>query len=100
MKKILTKPWSFVWGGFLVGLAEEIYFLKYETPIPITTGLAKMFGSIEENITKTDYITRLYDADIHWIIIGTLAGAFIVTLFEKEHKAWAKYPPRVVALAF
>jgi uncharacterized membrane protein YedE/YeeE len=100
MKKILTKPWSFVWGGFLVGLAQVIYFLKYETPIPITTGLAKMFGSIEENITKTDYITRLYDADIHWIIIGILLGAFIVVILEREHKAWAKYPPRVALLAF
>ncbi|MBI5049407.1 MAG: YeeE/YedE family protein [Nitrospirae bacterium] len=100
IKKIFTKPWSFVWGGFLVGLAQVIYFLKYQTPIPVTTGLAKMFGSIEENITKTDYITRLYDADIHWIIIGTLAGAFLVTLLEGERKAWAKYPPRVALLAF
>ncbi|MBI5408011.1 MAG: YeeE/YedE family protein [Nitrospirae bacterium] len=100
IKNILTKPWSFVWGGFFVGLAQVIYFLKYETPIPITTGLAKMFGSIEENITKTDYLTRLYDADIHWIIIGILFGAFLVVLLEKEHKAWAKYPPRLAVLAF
>ncbi len=27
MKKFLTKPWSFVWGGFFVGLAQVIYFL-------------------------------------------------------------------------
>lgn len=100
MKNILTKPWSLVWGGFLVGLAQVIYFLKYEAPIGITTGLAKMFGSIEENITKTDYITRLYDADIHWIIIGILSGAFIVAILEREHKAWAKYPPRMALLAF
>lgn len=60
--KILTKPWSFVWGGFLVGLAEVLYFLKYKTPIPITTGLAKMFGTLEKNITKTDMITRVYIA--------------------------------------
>ncbi len=100
IKKILTKPWSFVWGGVLVGLAEVIYFLKYETPIPITTGLAKMFGSIEENITKTDYITRLYDADIHWIIIGTLLGGLLVAILEREHKAWAKYPLRVIVLSF
>ena len=100
MKKIFTKPWSFAWGGFLVGLAEVIYFLKYETPIPITTGLAKMFGSIEENITKTNYITRLYDADIHWIIIGILVGAFLVTILEREHKAWAKYPFSIAVLSF
>ena len=100
MKKIFTKPWSFVWGGFLVGLAQVTYFLNYETPIPVTTGLAKMFGSIEENITKTNFITRLYDADIHWIIIGILLGALLVALLEKEHKAWAKYPPRVALLAF
>lgn len=100
IKKILTQPWSFVWGGFFVGLAQVIYFLKYETPIPVTTGLAKMFGSIEENITKTDYLTRLYDADIHWIIIGILFGAFLVAVLEREHKAWAKYPPRMALLAF
>ncbi|MBI4698259.1 MAG: YeeE/YedE family protein [Nitrospirae bacterium] len=100
IKKILTKPWSFVWGGFLVGLAEVIYFVKYETPIPITTGLAKMFASIEENITKTEYIARLYDADIHWIIIGILLGAFLVAILEREHKAWAKYPLRMAFLAF
>ncbi|MBI4687226.1 MAG: YeeE/YedE family protein [Nitrospirae bacterium] len=100
IKKIFTKPWSFVWGGFLVGLAQVVYFLKYETPIPITTGLAKMFGSIEENITKTEYITRLYDADIHWIIIGILLGAFIVAALEKERKAWVKYPLRIALLAF
>jgi len=100
IKKILAKPWSFVWGGFFVGLAEVIYFLKYETPIPITTGLAKMFGTLEDNITKTDYITRLYDADIHWIIIGILLGAFLVIILEREHKAWAKYPLRAAGLAF
>ncbi|MEW6600777.1 MAG: YeeE/YedE thiosulfate transporter family protein [Nitrospirota bacterium] len=100
MRKIFTKPWSFVWGGFFVGLAQVIYFLNYETPIPVTTGLAKMFGSIEENITKTDLITRLYDADIHWVIIGILLGAALVAIFEKEHKAWAKYPPRIALLAF
>ncbi len=98
--KIFTKPWSFVWGGFFVGLAEVIYFLKYKTPIPITTGLAKMFGSMEEHITKTDFITRLYGSDIHWIIIGILFGAFLVTILEKERKTWVRYPLRVSILAF
>jgi uncharacterized membrane protein YedE/YeeE len=98
--KIFTRPWSFVWGGFLVGLAEVIYFLKFKTPIPITTGLAQMFGSIEKNITKTNFITRLYGADIHWIIIGILFGAFLVTLLERERKTWVRYPLRVTILAF
>ncbi|MCL4490484.1 MAG: YeeE/YedE family protein [Nitrospirae bacterium] len=100
MRDILTKPWSFVWGGFLVGLAEVLYFLKYETPIPITTGLAKMFGTLEENITKTDFITRTYSGDIHWILIGIISGGCLVTLIEKERKSWVKYPPRVLLLAF
>lgn len=100
MNKILSNPWSFVWGGFLVGLAEVIYFLKYKTPIPITTGLAQMFGTVEKNITGTNLVTRLYGYDIHWIIIGILAGAFIVSLLEKENKAWVKYPLRVAVLAF
>lgn len=100
MKNIITKPWSFVWGGFLVGLAEVIYFLKYETPIPITTGLAKMFGTLEENITKTDFITRTYSGDIHWILIGMVAGGCFVTIIERERKSWVKYPPRVLWIAF
>jgi len=100
MKNILMKPWSFVWGGFLVGLAEVLYFLKYETPIPITTGLAKMFGTLEANITKTDFITRTYTADIHWVVIGIIAGGLLVTIIERERKTWVKYPPRVAVLAF
>lgn len=100
MKNIIARPWSFVWGGFLVGLAEVIYFLKYETPIPITTGLAKMFGTLEENITKTDFITRTYSGDIHWILIGMVAGGCFVTIIERERKSWVKYPPRVLWLAF
>ncbi len=100
MKNIITRPWSFVWGGFLVGLAEVIYFLKYETPIPITTGLAKMFGTLEENITKTDFITRTYSGDIHWVLIGMVAGGCFVTILERERKSWVKYPPRVLLLAF
>jgi len=100
MKKIFTKPWSFVWGGFLVGLAEVLYFLKYETPIPITTGLAKMFGTLEENISGTDFITRTYSGDIHWVLIGLIFGGCLVTIIEKERKSWVKYPPRVLVLAF
>lgn len=100
MKNILTKPWSFVWGGFLVGLAEVLYFLKYETPIPITTGLAKMFGTLEANITHTDFITRTYSADIHWVLIGMIVGGCLVTIIERERKTWVKYPLRVTVLAF
>jgi len=100
MRNILTRPWSFIWGGFLVGLAEVLYFLKYETPIPITTGLAKMFGTLEANITHTDFITRTYSADIHWVLIGMISGGCLVTLIEGERKTWVKYPPRVAVLAF
>lgn len=97
---ILAKPWPFVWGGFLVGLAEALYFLKYGTPIPITTGLAKMFGTIEENVTGTDLITRTYSADIHWIIVGIVLGGCLATLLERERKTWVRYPLRSVLLAF
>src|SRR3972149_5658867 len=97
---IFAKPWSFVWGGFLVGLAEVIYFLRYQTPIPITTGLAKMFGTIEENITKTCFITRTYDADVHWVVVGIIFGGYLATLIERETKTWVRYPPRIAFLAF
>ena len=100
MRNILTKPWSFIWGGFLVGLAEVIYFLKYETPIPITTGLAKMFGTLEENITKTDFISRTYNADVHWVVVGIIIGGCSVALIERERKTWVSYPLRVAVLSF
>lgn len=100
MRNILTRPWSFVWGGFLVGLAEVIHFVKYGIPIPVTTGLAKMFGAIEENVTGTDFITRTYSADIHWIVVGIILGASLVTLAERETKTWVRYPFRSVFLAF
>ena len=100
MRNILTKPWSFIWGGFLVGLAEVLYFLKYETPIPITTGLAKMFATLEENITKTDFIARTYSADIHWVVMGIIIGGCSVALIERERKTWVRYPLRVAILAF
>ncbi len=99
MRNILTKPWSFVWGGFLVGLAEVLYFLKYETPIPITTGLAKMFGTLEENITGTDFIARIYPADVHWVLVGIIFGGCFVALIERERKTWVRYPLRVVVLS-
>ncbi|HCZ11124.1 MAG TPA: hypothetical protein DHV16_02460 [Nitrospiraceae bacterium] len=100
MRNFFTKPWSFIWGGFMVGLAEVLYFLKYETPIPITTGLAKMFGTLEENISGTDFITRTYSGDIHWVLIGMIFGGCLVTIIERERKSWVKYPPRVLMLAF
>ncbi|MCL4456442.1 MAG: YeeE/YedE family protein [Nitrospirae bacterium] len=100
MRNILTKPWSFIWGGFLVGLAEVLYFLKYETPIPITTGLAKMFGTLEENITGTDFITRTYSADVHWVIVGLIFGGCFTAIIERERKTWVRYPLRVVVLSF
>jgi len=99
MRNIFTKPWSFVWGGFLVGLAEVLYFLKYETPIPITTGLAKMFGTLEENITGTDFIARIYPADVHWVLVGIIFGGCFVALIERERKTWVRYPLRVVVLS-
>src|SRR3990172_5260927 len=98
--KMIFKQWPFVWGGVLIGLAEVIYYLKFKTPIPITTGLAKMFGTVEANVTKIDLITRLYPPDIHWVIIGILIGGVLVIVLEWEHKAWVRYPLRMTALAF
>ena len=46
-----THQWSFALGGLIVGLGEVIYFLKFGTFIPVKTGLAKMFATVEQNIT-------------------------------------------------
>ena len=91
--------WSFALGGLIVGMGEVIYFLKFGTFIPVTTGLAKMFATVEQNITGTDTIRQLYSPDIHWIIIGALLGAWLVGRLEKESRNWVKYSPGMLIIA-
>jgi hypothetical protein len=99
-KSFFARQWSFALGGFIVGLGEVIYFLKFGTFIPVTTGLAKMFATVEQNLTCTNTISRLYSPDIHWVIIGALLGAWLVGRLEKESRNWVKYSPGMLFMAF
>jgi len=82
-----------------VGLGEAIYFLMFGKFIPVTTGLAKMFSTVEANITNTNTISKVYSPDIHWIIIGALLGAWFVGRLEGESRNWVKYSPGMLAIA-
>jgi len=95
----LTRQWSFALGGLFVGLAELLYFLNFRRFIPVTTGLAKMFSSVEANITHTHTVSRVYSADVHWIIIGGLFGAWLAGRLERQSRNWVKYSPKMLLLA-
>ncbi len=94
------RQWPFAVGGAVVGLGEAVYFLMFGTFIPVTTGLAQMFSTVEANITHTSTISKLYSADIHWIIIGALLGAWLVGRLEGESRNWVKYSPGLLLIAF
>jgi len=93
------RQWPFAVGGAIVGLGEAIYFLMSGKFIPVTTGLAKMFSTVEANITHTNTISRVYSPDIHWIIIGALLGAWLVGRLEGESRNWVKYSPGMLFVA-
>lgn len=98
-KAFWTKQWPFAVGGAIVGLGESIYFLMFGKFIPVTTGLAKMFSTVEANITHTSTISKAYSPDVHWIIIGALLGAWVVGRMEGESRNWVKYSPGMLLLA-
>ena len=98
-KSFWKKQWPFALGGAVVGLGEAVYFLMFGKFIPVTTGLAKMFSSVEANVTGTETISRLYPPDVHWIIIGALLGAWFVGRLEGESRNWVKYSPGMLLLA-
>lgn len=99
-KSFWSRQWPFAVGGAVVGLGEAIYFLMFGKFIPVTTGLAKMFSTVEANITHTNTISKVYTPDVHWIIIGALLGAWIVGRLEGESRNWVKYSPGLLAIAF
>lgn len=98
-RNFLSLQWSFAIGGLLIGLGEVIYFLKFGKFIPVTTGLARMFSSVESNVTGTETVSRVYHPDVHWIIIGALLGAWLVGFLEKESRNWVKYSPGMLFVA-
>ncbi len=121
------RQWSFFWAGITFGIAQIVYMLglwlpkalKGESahlkPITVTTDLGKMFRGLELGITKFLHIPdpQLYGHSIDgvasggafvpgigWPIFGMMLGGLIVTLMEREHKSWVKYPAKLLVVSF
>jgi len=97
--RVLTSQWSFLAGGVTVGLGEAIYYAKFGKFIPVTTGLARMFATVEANLTGTHLVSRVYTPNIHWVIIGALLGAWLVGRLEGESRNWVHYKPGMLLMA-
>ncbi len=100
IKRLLTHQWPFWLGGLFVGLAEIVFYFRYDTFIVVTTGFAQMFAVSEEYLFGIDWVARLYEPGIHWVIIGAVLGARLVAVAEGESRAWVRYHWRMLALSF
>nr|VFJ55353.1 MAG: hypothetical protein BECKFW1821A_GA0114235_105318 [Candidatus Kentron sp. FW] len=94
IKKLWTRQWPFWLGGLLVGLAEIVFYYKYDMFIVVTTGFAQMYAVSEEYLFGIDWVARLYEPGIHWVIIGAVLGARLVAMAEGESRAWVRYQQR------
>lgn len=96
----LKAQWPFWLGGVFVGLAEVVFYFKYDYFIPVTTGLAQMYAVAEQKLVGLDFIARVYEPGVHWVIVGAVLAAWLVTKLERESRAWVRYEPKMLALAF
>ncbi len=97
----LRKQWPFWISGVFVGVAEIMNYLVLHKPIGLTTGLVEMTAAFEQTVAPgTDWWSRAYDPNVHWIIIGVVIGAWLVARAEGESRGWVKYPVKELVLAF
>lgn len=97
----LRKQWPFWISGVFVGVAEIMNYLVLHKPIGLTTGLVEMTAAFEQTVAPgTDWWSRAYDPNVHWIIIGVVIGAWLVARAEGESRGWIKYPVKELVLAF
>lgn len=97
----LRKQWPFWISGVFVGVAEIMNYIVLEKPIGLTTGLVEMTAAFEQTVAPgTDWWSRAYDPNVHWIIIGVVLGAWLVARAERESRGWVKYPAKELMLAF
>lgn len=97
----LRKQWPFWVSGVFVGIAEIMNYIVLHKPIGLTTGLVEMTAAFEQTVAPgTDWWSRAYDPNVHWIIIGVVIGAWLVTRAEGESRGWVKYPVKELMLAF
>ncbi len=100
MSRFVTRQWPFWVGGFFVGLSEILYYYHYNDFIGVTTGFAQMYAVSEKYIFHVDFIGRVYEPGVHWLILGAILGARLVAIGEKESRGWVHYHWRMLALAF
>ncbi len=97
----LRKQWPFWVSGIFVGIAEIMNYIVLHKPIGLTTGLVEMTAAFEQTVAPgTNWWSRAYDPNVHWIIIGVVIGAWLVTRAEGESRGWVKYPVKELVLAF
>ncbi|MBI2267066.1 MAG: YeeE/YedE family protein [Armatimonadetes bacterium] len=98
-RKLVGNQWSFVIGGLLIGLSEALYYIKYDHPIHLTTGLAEMFASMER-LLGFSLLSRYYSPSVHWVIVGAVLAAVITAMMEQDWRAWVHYPRSILWLSF
>jgi len=97
----LKRQWPFWVSGVFVGIAEIMNYIVLEKPIGLTTGLVEMTAAMEKTVSpKSELWSGAYDPNVHWIIIGVVLGAWLVSRAEGESRGWIKYPRRELILAF
>ena len=106
-KHLMLKQWPFWLGGLVVGFSEILYYtFTWMHPdmdadfINVTSGFAQMYATIEKMFLGTDLVGQVYEPNIHWTIIGALAGARLVGIIEKDVRSWVHYNWRMILLAF
>ncbi len=128
MQRILSSQWSFFWAGITFGIAQIIYMLglwtqetsvgqnTVLTPITVTTDLGNMFRGVEvafyqlfdlhdfeiygKSIDGIAAVGGAFIPGIGWPIVGMIVGGFVVAIMERENRAWAYYPTKLLVLAF
>jgi uncharacterized membrane protein YedE/YeeE len=100
IKYLATHQWPFWLGGLFVGLAEIVFYYRYDMFIVVTTGFAQMYAVSEEHILGLDWVGYVYEPGIHWVIIGAVLGARLVAVLEGETRAWVHYNWRMLVLSF
>ena len=100
IKRLWFKQWPFWLGGLFVGLAEILFYYKYDNFIVVTTGFAQMFAVSETYLFGINWVGQLYEPGIHWVIIGAVLGARLVATAERESRAWVHYRWQMLLLSF
>lgn len=100
IKQWWQEQWPFWVSGLAVGGAEVLYYARYHTIITFTTSLGKMFAGVEKLLFPTRFLSRAFEPDINWVLLGVFLGGFLVALAEREFRSWVKYDRRALIFAF